>query len=185
MQKASLLAQVWLFGWPLQRSSISQVRVLLEHRLAWIYYWLTHWVRMWVEGRRTNALFEIRDKNRRWSVPDTILGILSCCYRGVIPATIVKVTVVQWSRTSRVAQLRWRCHNLWTVGNVIVCPGTLALVHCWCNWHVCYFISALPATTCAIQHQNALLTLRIIIHCQACKKTILRPNLFHTHARWF
>ena len=62
MQKASLLAQVWLVGWPLQQTSIFQVRALLAHMLAWIYHWLNHWVRMWVERRRTNALSEIRYK---------------------------------------------------------------------------------------------------------------------------
>ena len=123
------------------------------------------------------------DINRRWSILDTILGILSCCYRGVIPATIVKVTVVQWSKTSRVAQLRWRCHNLWTVGNVIVCPGTLALVHCWCNWHVCYFISALPTTTGAID-RNAFSHSWFRIHCDACRKPTSRANPLHPHTTY-
>ena len=49
-------------AWPLQRSSIFQVRALLAHMLSWIYHRLTHWVRRWVEGRRTNALSEIRYK---------------------------------------------------------------------------------------------------------------------------
>ena len=85
---------------------------------------------------------------------------------------------MQWSRTSSVAQLRWRCHNLWTVGNVIVCPGTLALVHCWCNWHVCYFISALPATTGAIDQINN--SLRCLSKTHFARKSITSTyNLSH------